>query len=204
MGVRLMKKRNVAILLFDDVEVLDFAGPFEVFAVTSELNDYEPLKVYTVAEDNQPIRARNGLSVNPDYGFEDCPPPDILIVPGGEGTRGVMKNQTALDWVKASSQEAEMTLSVCTGALVLGVAGLLDGLAATTHHENFELLRKIAPKATVREADRFVDNGKVITSGGISAGIDMSLHVIWRLLGEEQARRTAEYMEYGDWRNIKV
>ena len=204
MGVRLMKKRNVAILLFDEVEVLDFAGPFEVFAVTSELNDYEPLKVYTVAEKKQPIRARNGLSVNPDYGFDDCPAPDILIVPGGEGTRAVMKNQAALDWIKTVATGSEMTLSVCTGALVLGEAGLLDGLAATTHHETFDLLRKIAPKTTVRETDRFVDNGKVITSGGISAGIDMSLHVIWRLLGEEQAQRTAEYMEYGDWRKIKV
>lgn len=195
-----MKKRNVAILLFDDVEVLDFAGPFEVFAVASELNDYEPLNVYTVAESNQPIRARNGLSVNPDYSFEDCPPPDILIVPGGEGTRAVMKNRAVLDWVRGISEGSELTLSVCTGSLVLGVAGLLDGLTATTHHETFDLLRKAAPQAIVREEDRFVDNGKVITSGGISAGIDMSLHVIGRLLGEEQARRTVEYMEYGDWR----
>lgn len=197
-----LKPRNVAILLFDDVEVLDFAGPFEVFAVTAELNDGKPFKVYTVAEHKSAIIARNGLSVNPDYTLAHCPPPDILIVPGGQGTRSQMQNPKVIDWVKASADNAELVLSVCTGSLVLAKSGLLDGLGATTHHEVFDLLGEIAPETQIRKGERFVDNGKVITSGGISAGIDMSLYVVARLLGEQQAQQTARYMEYGDWQQI--
>ena len=195
-----MNKKNVALLLFDDVEVLDFAGPFEVFSVTSELNDYSLFNVYTVASEKRPIIARNGLSVNPDYAVTECPRPDIIIVPGGNGTRQVMHAPVLLEWVGGQSRQAELTLSVCTGSLVLAAAGLLKGLAATTHHEVFDLFRQVAPDTELKETDRFVDNGKIITAGGISAGIDMSLYVIERLLGAEQARQTAAYMEYGDWR----
>jgi transcriptional regulator GlxA family with amidase domain len=194
------KKRNIAIMLFDDVEVLDFAGPFEVFSVTSEINEEHPFNVYTVAEMIGKIRARNGLSVNPDFTLSECPTPDIIVVPGGQGTRVEMKNPAVIAWVTELAERVEYVLSVCTGALILGKAGLLDGLTATTHHQAIELLGEIAPKTTVVEDERFVDNGKVITAGGISAGIDMSLYVVGKLLGEEKAKKTARYMEYGDWR----
>ncbi len=191
------KTRNVAILIFDDVELLDFCGPFEVFSVTSRQADGEaPFNVYTVAEGSGAVMARNGLSVNPRYSIEDCPQPDIVVAPGGYGTRKQMHNESLTSWIETSAREAELTLSVCTGALMLARAGLLEGLRATTHHGALEVLRQVAPKATVEENVRFVDNGRVILSAGISAGIDMSLHVVARLLGQEAAWRTAKQMEY--------
>jgi transcriptional regulator GlxA family with amidase domain len=191
-----MKKRNAAILIFDDVEVLDFAGPFEVFSVTNELNDYSLLNVYTVARNKAPVTARNGLSVNPDYSISEAPPPDILIVPGGSGTRPILGQPDLLSWIQQTSLAAEKTLSVCTGALLLAKVGLLDGLKCTTHHSAFDLLGEIAPGTEVVRKARFVDNGKVITSAGISAGLDMSLYVIEMLYGQKAAQATAEYMEY--------
>ncbi|ERT05340.1 DJ-1/PfpI family protein [Lyngbya aestuarii BL J] len=191
-----MTQRNVAILLFNDVEVLDFAGPFEVFSVTSELNEDKPFLVYTVAEKNGSIQAKNGLSVNPKYTLTDCPSPDILIVPGGKGSREAMKQSTILDWIKTCSQDAELVLSVCTGSLILAKAGLLEGLRATTHYQAVDLLREIAPNTEVVENQRFVEQDKIITSGGISAGIDSSLYVVAKLLGQETAIKTAQYMEY--------
>lgn len=193
-------KRTLALHLFDEVEVLDFAGPFEVFAVTDELAEHQLFRVVTVAQEKRAIRARNGLSVNPDHSFADCPQPDILIVPGGFGTRALLKSQPVLDWIKSVNATAQIVASVCTGSLVLGAAGLLDGLKATTHHECFSLLREHAPHTTVVETGRFVDTGRILTAGGISAGIDLSLHIVNRLLGEPVATRTARYMEY-HWRN---
>ena len=189
-------KRIVAILLFDEIEVLDFAGPFEVFAVTDELSNHQRFRVVTVAPEQRAIRARNGLSVNPDHALADCPRPDILIVPGGFGTRALLNNQPVLDWIKAIHTTAEIVASVCTGSIVLGRAGLLDGLKATTHHECFELLRTHAPRTTIVETDRFLDNGRILTAAGISAGIDMSLHLVARLHGAAVAEKTARYMEY--------
>jgi transcriptional regulator GlxA family with amidase domain len=191
-----MKKLNTAILIFDDVEVLDFTGPFEVFSVTNELNDYFLLNVYTVARVKSPVKARNGLSVNPDYSISDAPQPDILIVPGGIGTRPALLQQDILSWIKRSALNADKVLSVCTGALLLAKVGILDGLKATTHSSAFELLAEIAPSTEIVRGVRFVDNGKVITSAGISAGIDMSLYVIELLYGKETAQHTAAYMEY--------
>jgi transcriptional regulator GlxA family with amidase domain len=188
--------RNLAILIFDDVEVLDFCGPFEVFSVAKHFTDPPAFNVLTVAAKEGPILARNGLSVNPHHRLDDCPPGDILLVPGGQGTRKEMHNQPLIDWIKAYSHHAELVLSVCTGALLLAKAGLLDGLESTTHHGAIDLLRQIAPRTTVHTHRRFVDNGKIICSAGIAAGIDMSLHVVTRLLGEEVAARTAEQMEY--------
>jgi transcriptional regulator GlxA family with amidase domain len=189
-------RRTVVILLFDEVEVLDFAGPFEVFAVTDELAGHQLFRVVTVAQEKRAIRARNGLSVNPDHSFTDCPRPEVLIVPGGLGTRALLKNQPALAWIKSVNATAEIVASVCTGSLVLGEAGLLDGLKATTHHEAFALLREHAPRATVVETGRFLDNGRILTAAGISAGIDMSLHLVARLHGAGAAQKTARYMEY--------
>jgi transcriptional regulator GlxA family with amidase domain len=193
-------RRNVAILLFNEIEVLDFAGPFEVFAVTDELADHQLFRVVTVAPEKRPIRARNGLSVNPDHAFADCPRPDILIVPGGFGTRALLKDQVVLDWIKSVNATAEIVASVCTGSIVLGRAGLLDDLKATTHYECFDLLREHAPRSAVVETDRFIDNGRILTAAGISAGIDLSLHLVARLHGDAAAEKTARYMEY-HWRN---
>jgi transcriptional regulator GlxA family with amidase domain len=190
-----------AIFIFDEVEVLDFAGPFEVFSVSGRRHKLEPFEVFTVAERaDRPVLARNGLSINPRRSFADCPRLDILVVPGGYGTRTQMQNPVVLEWVASRAREVQHLLSVCTGALVLGAAGQLDGLSATTHFMAFDELRAMAPKSQIREHDRIVDNGRVVLSSGVSAGIDMSLHVVAKILGPEMARETARYMEYeGDW-----
>jgi transcriptional regulator GlxA family with amidase domain len=180
--------------------VLDFAGPFEVFGVTGRRAGAAPFHVVTVAEQPGTVRARNELAVTPTHSFADCPPANILVVPGGYGTRREMHNERVIAWVREQSAGAEVILSVCTGALLLARAGLLDGLEVTTHHGALDLLAATAPAAVVRADQRFVDNGRVITSAGISAGIDASLHVVARLLGDEAARETAAYMEY-DWRS---
>jgi len=190
--------RNVAILLFNDVELLDFCGPFEVFSVSGRKCNPVPFNVYTVAENAGPITTSNGLSVNPAYSLATCPRPDLLLIPGGDGTRKQMDNAPLLEWIVRQSNQVEMLLSVCTGALLLGKAGLLDQLSATTHHSAITLLRKVAPNAIVLEGRRIVDNGKFVLAAGISAGIDMSLHVVDRLLGPEISAEAAAYMEY-DW-----
>jgi transcriptional regulator GlxA family with amidase domain len=188
--------RKLVILLFDDVGVLDFCGPFEVFSVANRQTDPQAFDVVTVAEKAGPVLTRNGLSVNPHHTLADCRKPDILLVPGGLGTRKEMNNSTLIDWIRQTADAAELVLSVCTGALLLGKAGLLDGLEATTHHVGFDLIRGIAPTATVYENRRYVDTGKVVTSAGIAAGIDMSLHIVERLIGKEAALATAKHMEY--------
>lgn len=189
-------KRNVAILAFDDVEVLDFAGPFEVFAVADELQHHEAFHTFTLALKPGTVRARNGLKILPDFTLENCPPPQVLIIPGGFGTRALLHMPALHEWLRKKARTAELIMSVCTGSLVLGRAGLLDGLRATTHHETFALLREVAPNTEVVETERFIDNGTILTAAGISAGIDCSLHVIERLLGPAAATATAEHMEY--------
>jgi transcriptional regulator GlxA family with amidase domain len=188
--------RTLAILLFDEVEVLDFCGPFEVFSVANHFTEEPAFKVVTVAEKSGPISTRGGMSVNPHHRFDDCPEPDMLLLPGGQGTRTEMHNARLIDWIKQKAPAADMVLTVCTGALLLGKAGLLDGLQATTHHRAIDLLRQTAPAAIIQPDRRFVDNGRVICSAGIAAGIDMSLHVVGRLLGHEVAVKTAHQMEY--------
>jgi len=193
-------RRNVAILLFDEVEVLDFAGPFEVFAVTDELSGGKLFNVCTVAESPGTVRARNGLKIVPDFTLESAPAPQILIIPGGAGTRALLRKPSVLEWIRQRAAKAEHTASVCTGSLVLAKAGLLAGLPATTHHENFAELAGLMPAEAIDETVRFTDNGQVLTSAGISAGIDLSLHLVARLHGEATAAQTARYMEY-HWRN---
>lgn len=188
--------RNVAILIFDEVEVLDFAGPFEVFAVTKGRDEERPFNVYTVAEKEGVVLARNNLSINPHYTIADCPTPDILVVPGGYGTRREMNNPVLIDWIREQAARIELTTSVCTGALLLAKAGLLEGLSATTHHGSYDLLQEVAPNTNVQRGVRYVDNGTIITSAGVQAGMDMSLYLVGRLLGVETARQTAQYIEY--------
>ena len=192
----LNQKRSVCIVIFDEVEVLDFCGPFEVFSVTGGRQGLTPFDVCTVSEEGKQVRTRGGMSVNPAYSFENCPRADILLMPGGMGTRREMNNPGMLGWLRCNAMGAELILSVCSGALVLAKAGLLNGLRATTHHGALDELRAIDPDITVADDKRFIDNGRVIVSAGISAGIDMSLHVVARLLGRPQALETAQYMEY--------
>lgn len=186
----------MAILIFDDVELLDFCGPFEVFSVANHFTDPAAFKVLTVAEKASSITTRGGLNVSPHHRFADCPFPDLLLIPGGRGTRKEMHNTALIDWISQNASKSELVLSVCTGSLLLAKAALLDGLSATTHHSAFDELQQVAPKCIIRAEQRFVDNGRVVCSAGIAAGIDMSLHIVQRLLGKEVAEKTAQYMEY--------
>ncbi len=190
------KTRNMGILIFEDVEVLDFCGPFEVFSVAGRQIVPGAFNVFTIGKTLDAVLARNGLSVNPKTMLAEAPSLDLLLVPGGIGTRPLLHDAELLKWIKDRAQSAELLLSVCTGALLLGKAGLLDGLSATTHHGALDLLRETAPRTTVLDEPRFIDNGRVITSAGIAAGIDMSLHVVAKLLGPETAQATARYLEY--------
>ncbi len=190
------KTRNVGILVFEDVEVLDFCGPFEVFSVAGRQISPGAFSVFTVGQTLGPLSARNGLSVNPKYTLAEAPTIDVLLVPGGLGTRPLMHDAQVIEWIGQRARAAELVLSVCTGALLLAKAGLLDGLSATTHHGAIELLREVAPRTTVRDDVRFVDNGRVIASAGVAAGIDMSFHVVDKLLGREIATATARHIEY--------
>ena len=196
--------RNVGILIFPDVEILDFCGPFEVFASAAlppETAGSPPTRlfeVFTVAEQRQVVACRGGLLVQPNYTLEDHPPLDLVVVPGGYGTRREQENPVILDWIARQRRSGALTTSVCTGAFLLGAAGLLDGLRATTHWTTIDGLRTSLPTTDVLGDARVVDEGEIITSAGVSAGIDMALHVVRRLHGDEVARRTARDMEY-EW-----
>jgi len=192
----LASKYRIGILIFNDVEVMDFCGPFEVFSITRDKEGNNAFDVNVIAEKQGPVLARNKLSINPHYSICNYPPLDILLIPGGPGTRKEMHNKTLIEWIKTCSQKTQLVLSVCTGSLLLGKANLLDNIEATTHHGALELLKEVAPKTTVITNQRYIDNGKYITSGGISAGIDMSLYVVSKLLGKVIAEQTAKHMEY--------
>ena len=190
--------KNVGIYLFNKVELLDFAGPYEVFSTTSELNDHKVFKVFTISEDGGAIKSVNGLIVIPDYSFDNHPKIDILIIPGGEGTKNEIKKKKVMEWVNKTQGSAEIMATVCSGARIPAVLGLLDGLEATTHHSVIDDVKKLAPNVIIDHTKRFIDNGKIMTSGGISAGIDLSLHIVKKLCGEDTAQKTMEYMEYGE------
>jgi transcriptional regulator GlxA family with amidase domain len=196
-----MERKRVAILLFDDVEVLDFCGPYEVFTATrlSEARrrkDPSPFQVYLVAQEKHIIRASGGLRVVPDHGFQDCPSPDILVVPGGWGIRKEIDNEALIGWIATVSDRVETLTSVCTGSMLLGRAGLLGGRHATTHWRSLDWMRESFPNTVVEEQLHVVDDGDLVTSAGISAGIDMALRVVARYHGEQVARATARHMEY--------
>jgi transcriptional regulator GlxA family with amidase domain len=196
-----MDRKRIGIIIFDDVEVLDFCGPFEVFSLT-RINeerfreDPSPFEVLLVAQFDRPVTTTGGMRVLPDATFDNCPTLDILVVPGGWGTRSEMKNDAMLLFVVARAAQAETLTSVCTGSLILGSAGLLDGLRATTHWRSLGLMQGLFPKIMVDSESHVVEQGKVITSAGISAGIDMALTVVKRYYGETIARATARNMEY--------
>jgi len=189
---------NVGILLFNDVEVLDFAGPFEVLSITTFLGKQDkPFSMYVISETGKMVRARNGLMVNPTFAFADVPALDILIIPGGYGAEEIeIHNEKLIDWIREQSAHVELIASVCTGAFLLAKAGLLDGKKATTHWMDIKRLETEYPKIDIQRGLKYVDEGSIITAAGISAGIDMSFHIIKKLLGSEIARATAKRMEY--------
>jgi len=192
------QKWKVGILLFNQVEVLDFAGPFEVFSVTAGKQISEkPFFVYTVAERKEAIKARNGLTVLPDYDFKNAPVFDILIIPGGYGAEEIeINNPVLIEWIKKSAKQVGLVASVCTGAFLLAKAGLLNGKSATTHWMDIERLKREFPEIKVVNGRKFVDEESIITAGGISAGINMSLYIVKKLLGRETAEAAAKRMEY--------
>ncbi|WP_163583381.1 DJ-1/PfpI family protein [Gracilibacillus saliphilus] len=193
-----MSQRTVGILLFNEVEVLDFAGPFEVFSLTTKTDlDTKALNVITISEDGEMIKAKNGLKVSPDYNFHNHPALDILVVPGGYGAEEIeINNSNLIEWINQRYSQVECIASVCTGALLLAKAGLLNGRKATTHWMDQDRLAKEFPLVAVQRNVKFIDEGKVITSGGISAGIDMSFYLISRIYGRNVAAEIAKRMEY--------
>jgi putative intracellular protease/amidase len=186
--------RNLAILIFDGVQIIDYAGPYETFGHTYS-NDGPAFNIYTVAEKTGAITTAMGMSVNPKYSFETAPEPDVLLVPGGN-VEGQLENQNVIKWIQNKSRNAEIVMSVCNGAFILAKAGLLDGLEATTTANLIPPFKEAAPKTKVVDDQRFVDNGKIITTAGLSSGIDGSLHVIERLFGRGTAQMAALGMEY--------
>jgi transcriptional regulator GlxA family with amidase domain len=189
--------RTVGILIFNDVEVLDFAGPFEVFSVTSQLNDFEAFQVFTISQRMDQILAVNGLKVIPDFAIEKHPPIDILVISGGQGTNQLLSDDKLLQWLKKIYGTCQVTLSICSGARLLGKIGLLDHKPFCTHHEVYDHMKVMAPLGIPQRDKRYVQTDeRLYTSGGISAGIDLSFYIVERLLGSAIAKRTADYMEY--------
>lgn len=196
---------QIGIYLFDEVEVLDFAGPYEVFSTASrvslkkQLAPTAPFQVFTIAESLQPVRARAGLVVKPDYQISQHPNLDVLVVPGGVVTTELQRPQV-IRWITQIATNTQLTASICTGAFLLAQAGLLQGKTVTTHWEDIDDLRTMFPDLTVQGETRWVDQDKIVTSAGISAGIDMSLHLVERLFSRELAQLTARQMEF-DWQS---
>jgi transcriptional regulator GlxA family with amidase domain len=192
-----MSPKNTAILIFDDVEVLDFTGPYEVFNAANEVSGEKLFNVFTIANKTELITARNGLKIIPDFSLINSPPPDILIIPGGSGRRIEMNNELLLNWIKEKYNKLEFLLSVCTGVFIIANTGLLNGLKASTHHSSFEEFEKSFPEIELVKDKKYTDNGKIITAAGVSSGINMSLHVINKLHGEKIMQKTADYIEFG-------
>lgn len=184
---------SIGIVLYPDSEELDWVGPFEVFGMAAMGRDVE---VVTIAESTEPVRCAKGLRVLPDHSFETAPRLDVLLVPGGQGSRAQMKNPVLLAWLRDVAPGCSWVTSVCTGSAILHEAGLTEGRRITTHWGYIETLRKQAEDATVLEKVRYVRDGKLLTSAGVSAGIDMSLWLVGQLFGVEHARAAQRWMEY--------
>ncbi len=196
-----MSRLRVGILVFPDVEVLDFCGPFEVFSATrldesQRREQTSPFEVVLVAPSMEQIKATGGLRVLPDHDLQNCPQLDLLVVPGGWGTRSLVNDERVVKWIRAQASGAELIASVCTGSFLLGEAGLLEGRRATTHWQSLDRMEQTFPSITVVRDQHVVEEGSIYTSAGISAGIDLALRVVAKVHGEAIARATARYMEY--------
>jgi len=190
------RPRQIGILLFEDFEELDAVGPWEVLASWTQQHPEDGYAVTTLSRIGGLVRGAKGLSMRAHHSFDDVVPLDVLIHPGGVGTRRDLKDDVHLDWVRAQAQSATLIASVCTGALVYAAAGLLANRPATTHWASLDLLAQLDPSIDVRREDRFVDDGDVVTSAGVSAGIDVALHLVARLSGPERAREVRRSIQY--------
>jgi transcriptional regulator GlxA family with amidase domain len=190
-------KIPVAFLISADAQVIDFAGPWEVFQDVhvpgrgSTMDEMMPFQLYTVAESTQPVRATGGLRIVPDFDFSTAPVPKLIVVPAQSEPTAAAK-----EWLRKTSRQTDVTMSVCTGAFVLGAAGMLAGQAATTHHAYYDEFAKSFPDVQLKRGVRFVENENISTAGGLTSGIDLALHVVQRYYGVEIAQRTASYMEH--------
>jgi transcriptional regulator GlxA family with amidase domain len=184
------------------VELLDFAGPLEVFSSARDETESRErlLDVVTVAESLEPIECNNPLTVMAQATLDDCPVADILVVPGGRGVSSAMERPAVIEWISHRAAAAELTTSVCTGSFLLAKAGLLDGKPTTTYWASVEMMRETFPGLEVLADRRWVESGSVICSAGVSAGIDMSLHILSKLYGPDVARSTARNIEYDHWK----
>jgi transcriptional regulator GlxA family with amidase domain len=187
---------HIAILLFDGVEELDAVGPWEVLAHWTRNHPDDGWAVSCMSQDGLPVTAAKGLVLGAHHAIADAPPLQVLIYPGGEGTRGLLRDPKHLEWVRAQRATVPLMTSVCTGALVYAAAGLLRERPATTYWAAMDELRGLDPTVQVRPADRWVDDGDLITSAGVSAGIDMALHLVARLAGPERARQVRRGIQY--------
>ena len=202
-----MTELTVGILIYDGVQVLDFTGPFDVFSTTRlmdrpDFTDPSPFNVILISEYPRPVTASGGLRVTPDHTVHDCPPLDILVVPGGMGEREEHANHVLLHFVRTRAKEVKTMASVCTGALIIGSAGVLDGKRATTHWASIERMRELLPETDVVHNVRYVEDGNIVTSAGITSGIDMALRIVAIYFGEATANATALELEYPYPRDI--
>lgn len=188
--------RRIAVALFDGAEELDWAGPWEVLAAWSHQWPDDEVDVFTVARTRELVTCAKGLKVLPDHSWDSAPPHDVLVYPGGRGTRRELKDESVLAWLRDGRERGTLMTSVCTGALVFAAAGLLRDRPATTYWAELDLLRELEPAVELRPDDRFVDSGAVITAAGVSAGIDMALHLVARLHSVERARGVRRYIQY--------
>jgi transcriptional regulator GlxA family with amidase domain len=188
--------RTIGILLFDGVEELDAVGPWEVLAFWTQSFPDDGWAVTTLARDGRPVTAAKGMLLTPQHSYDSVPALDVLIYPGGRGTRPHLRDEQQLGWLRQQRESAELLASVCTGSLVFAAAGFLRGRPATTHHENTDELLALDPSIELRKDDRYVDDGDIITSAGVSAGIDMALYLIVRLAGADHARQVRSGIQY--------
>jgi transcriptional regulator GlxA family with amidase domain len=196
-------KIPVAFLMCSGAQVIDFAGPWEVFQDVhvpsrgTSMDEAMPFELFTVAEDIEPIRATGGLRIVPDHDFASAPAPRLIVVPAQRQPSAATK-----EWLKKAAQQSDVTMSVCTGAFVLGSTGLLAGQVATTHHDFYDKFAEAFPDVQLKRGVRFVENDKISTAGGLTSGIDLALHVVERYFGAEVAQQTAVFMEHesGRWK----
>lgn len=193
------KTRTLGIVLFKNFELLDVCGPAEMFG-----NLGKRLRIVMVADKAGPVTSKQGPKLIADYSFSDCPPLDLIMMPGGVGTLSQLTNSTLLDWLKDRAPKAEIVTSVCSGASVLAKAGLLDGRPATTNKQYYRVCTAPGPNVKWQKEARWVDDGNIVTSSGVSAGMDMALHVIARLYGTETANKIADGTEYQWHRDAHV